>query len=111
MVELLQVYSEEDEAYGTLLEATTQLYHYLLQPFRDMREVAMLRRQQIKVRRRSHRPSALGGCIKRVLDLPVAGARPRARLCVCVCWVFFVAGQPSKRMRSVEGRTPEPTAC
>lgn len=54
MVELLQVYLEEDEAYGTLLEATTQLYHYLLQPFRDMREVAMLRRQQIKVRRCSH---------------------------------------------------------
>lgn len=49
MVELLQVYPEEDEAYGVLLEATTQLYHYLLQPFRDMREVAMLRRQQIKV--------------------------------------------------------------
>lgn len=49
MVELLQVYAEEDEAYGALLEATTQLYHYLLQPFRDMREVAMLRRQQIKV--------------------------------------------------------------
>lgn len=49
MVELLQVYPEEDEAYGELLEATTQLYHYLLQPFRDMRELAMLRRQQIKV--------------------------------------------------------------
>ncbi|XP_029300169.1 junction-mediating and -regulatory protein isoform X2 [Cottoperca gobio] len=49
MVELLQVYPEEDEAYGELLEATTQLYHYLLQPFRDMRELAMLRRQQIKI--------------------------------------------------------------
>uniref|UniRef100_A0AAY5KJ17 Junction mediating and regulatory protein, p53 cofactor n=1 Tax=Esox lucius TaxID=8010 RepID=A0AAY5KJ17_ESOLU len=49
MVDLLQVYPEEDEAYGELLEATTQLYHYLLQPFRDMRELAMLRRQQIKV--------------------------------------------------------------
>lgn len=58
MVELLQVYPEEDEAYGELLEATTQLYHYLLQPFRDMRELAMLRRQQIKVPRR--RPSVLG---------------------------------------------------
>lgn len=55
MVELLQVYSEEERAYGALLEATTQLYHYLLQPFRDMREVAMLRRQQIKVRSPSHR--------------------------------------------------------
>lgn len=49
MVELLQVYPEEDEAYGELLEATTQLYHYLLQPFRDMRELAMLRKQQIKI--------------------------------------------------------------
>uniref|UniRef100_A0A674P1U0 Junction mediating and regulatory protein, p53 cofactor n=1 Tax=Takifugu rubripes TaxID=31033 RepID=A0A674P1U0_TAKRU len=49
MVELLQVYTQEDEAYGELLEATTQLYHYLLQPFRDMREVAMLHRQQIKI--------------------------------------------------------------
>ncbi|XP_068608747.1 junction-mediating and -regulatory protein [Brachionichthys hirsutus] len=49
MVALLQVYPEEDEAHGGLLEATTQLYHYLLQPFRDMREVAMLRRQQIKI--------------------------------------------------------------
>lgn len=49
MVELLRVYAQEDQAYGELLEATTQLYHYLLQPFRDMRELAMLRRQQIKV--------------------------------------------------------------
>lgn len=49
MVELLRVYAQEDKAYAELLEATTQLYHYLLQPFRDMREVAMLRRQQIKV--------------------------------------------------------------
>lgn len=49
MVELLEVYEEEDKAYGGLLEASTQLYQYLLQPFRDMRELAMLRRQQIKV--------------------------------------------------------------
>ncbi|KAM6902619.1 junction-mediating and -regulatory protein [Xenentodon cancila] len=49
MVELLQVYPEEDEAYGDLLEATTQLYHFLLQPFRDIRELATLRRQQIKI--------------------------------------------------------------
>lgn len=57
MVELLQVYTQEDEAYGELLEATTQLYHYLLQPFRDMREVAMLHRQQIKVIHHPHIPS------------------------------------------------------
>ncbi|TWW60073.1 junction-mediating and -regulatory protein-like [Takifugu flavidus] len=49
MVELLQLYEEEDQAYGGLLEASTQLYQYLLQPFRDMRELAMLRRQQIKI--------------------------------------------------------------
>ena len=49
MVELLELYEEEDDAYGGLLEASTQLYQYLLQPFRDMRELAMLRRQQIKV--------------------------------------------------------------
>lgn len=49
MVELLKIYQEEDEAYGCLVEATTELYQYLLQPFRDMRELAMLRRQQIKV--------------------------------------------------------------
>ena len=49
MVELLDLYSQQDEAYGDLVEATTELYHYLLQPFRDMRELAMLRRQQIKV--------------------------------------------------------------
>ncbi|KAM4615935.1 junction-mediating and -regulatory protein-like [Polymixia lowei] len=49
MVELLEIYEEEDQAYGGLLEASTQLYQYLLQPFRDMRELAMLRRQQIKI--------------------------------------------------------------
>lgn len=49
MVELLELYEEEDEVYGGLLEASTQLYQYLLQPFRDMRELAMLRRQQIKI--------------------------------------------------------------
>ncbi|XP_037337824.2 junction-mediating and -regulatory protein-like isoform X2 [Pungitius pungitius] len=49
MVELLELYKEEDEAYGGLLDSSTQLYQYLLQPFRDMRELAMLRRQQIKI--------------------------------------------------------------
>ncbi|XP_074525573.1 junction-mediating and -regulatory protein-like [Halichoeres trimaculatus] len=49
MVDLLELYEEEDQAYGGLLEASTQLYQYLLQPFRDMRELAMLRRQQIKI--------------------------------------------------------------
>ncbi|CAO2592970.1 Junction-mediating and -regulatory protein [Lemmus lemmus] len=49
MVELLDLYQMEDEAYSSLAEATTELYQYLLQPFRDMRELAMLRRQQIKI--------------------------------------------------------------
>ncbi|XP_029115452.1 junction-mediating and -regulatory protein-like isoform X1 [Scleropages formosus] len=49
MVELLKIYQEEDEVYETLVETTTELYQYLLQPFRDMRELAMLRRQQIKI--------------------------------------------------------------
>ncbi|EHB00100.1 Junction-mediating and -regulatory protein [Heterocephalus glaber] len=49
MVELLDLYHLEDEAYSSLAEATTELYQYLLQPFRDMRELAMLRRQQIKI--------------------------------------------------------------
>ncbi|KAM5264707.1 junction-mediating and -regulatory protein [Ctenodactylus gundi] len=49
MVELLELYQMEDEAYSSLAEATTELYQYLLQPFRDMRELAMLRRQQIKI--------------------------------------------------------------
>ncbi|XP_062905391.1 junction-mediating and -regulatory protein [Mobula hypostoma] len=49
MVELLELYQEEDDAYAALSEATTELYQYLLQPFRDMRELAMLRRQQIKI--------------------------------------------------------------
>ncbi|KAG8598672.1 hypothetical protein GDO81_002700 [Engystomops pustulosus] len=49
MVDLLQVYQMEDEAYNAVVEATTEFYQYLLQPFRDMRELAMLRRQQIKI--------------------------------------------------------------
>ncbi|XP_059830445.1 junction-mediating and -regulatory protein [Hypanus sabinus] len=49
MVELLELYQEEDDAYAALSEATTELYQYLLQPFRDMRELAMLRCQQIKI--------------------------------------------------------------
>ncbi|MEE6519481.1 hypothetical protein FKM82_031329 [Ascaphus truei] len=49
MVVLLELYEMEDEAYSNLVEATTELYQYLLQPFRDLRELAMLRRQQIKI--------------------------------------------------------------
>ncbi|XP_053303965.1 junction-mediating and -regulatory protein isoform X2 [Spea bombifrons] len=49
MMELLALYQMEDEAYGGLVEATTEMYQYLLQPFRDMRELATLRRQRIKI--------------------------------------------------------------
>ncbi|XP_075694863.1 junction-mediating and -regulatory protein [Rhinoderma darwinii] len=49
MVDLLELYQMEDEAYNAVVEATTEFYQYLLQPFRDMRELAMLRRQQIKI--------------------------------------------------------------
>lgn len=78
-VELLQVYAQEDQAYGELLEATTQLYHYLLQPFRDMREVAMLHRQQIKVRRHSGqtlKPSGFGQGLARSDTLSRVGNTP-----------------------------------
>lgn len=60
MVELLELYQEEDDACAALSEAITELYQYLLQPFRDMRELAMLRRQQIKVRDNSLTQSCLG---------------------------------------------------
>ncbi|KAM7230866.1 hypothetical protein CapIbe_018356 [Capra ibex] len=40
MVALMKVYREEDEAYQELVTATTMFFQYLLQPFRDMRELA-----------------------------------------------------------------------
>lgn len=40
MVELMKVYQEEDEAYQELVTMATMFFQYLLQPFRDMREVA-----------------------------------------------------------------------
>ncbi|CAO2613986.1 WASP homolog-associated protein with actin, membranes and microtubules [Lemmus lemmus] len=40
MVELIKVYQEEDEAYQELVTMATMFFQYLLQPFRDMREVA-----------------------------------------------------------------------
>nr|XP_015198438.1 PREDICTED: WASP homolog-associated protein with actin, membranes and microtubules [Lepisosteus oculatus] len=47
MVLLLKIYEEEDEAYKELVTVATQLYQYLLQPFRDMRELAMLCKMEI----------------------------------------------------------------
>uniref|UniRef100_A0A8D2B5I7 WASP homolog associated with actin, golgi membranes and microtubules n=1 Tax=Sciurus vulgaris TaxID=55149 RepID=A0A8D2B5I7_SCIVU len=40
MVALMKIYQEEDEAYQELVTVATMFFQYLLQPFRDMREVA-----------------------------------------------------------------------
>ncbi|KAL1774244.1 WASP-like-associated protein [Sigmodon hispidus] len=40
MVALMKVYQEEDEVYQELVTMVTMFFQYLLQPFRDMREVA-----------------------------------------------------------------------
>ncbi|XP_006030462.1 WASP homolog-associated protein with actin, membranes and microtubules [Alligator sinensis] len=47
MVALMKVYEEEDEAYWDLVTMATQFYQYLLQPFRDMRELATLYKLEI----------------------------------------------------------------
>ncbi|XP_064013798.1 WASP homolog-associated protein with actin, membranes and microtubules isoform X2 [Pogoniulus pusillus] len=47
MVALMKVYEEEDKAYQDLVTMATQFYQYLLQPFRDMRELATLYRLEI----------------------------------------------------------------
>ncbi|CAO2613899.1 Junction-mediating and -regulatory protein [Lemmus lemmus] len=48
MAELFDLYQMEEEAYNSLAEATAKLYQYLLQPFLDVQEFAILLRQQIK---------------------------------------------------------------
>ncbi|XP_034413801.1 WASP homolog-associated protein with actin, membranes and microtubules isoform X2 [Cyclopterus lumpus] len=47
MVALLSVYEEEDEAYQDLVTVATTFFQYLLQPFRDMRELACLYKMEI----------------------------------------------------------------
>ncbi|NXC12845.1 WHAMM protein, partial [Corythaeola cristata] len=47
MVALMKVYEEEDEAYQDLVTMATQFYQYLLQPFRDMRELGTLYKLEI----------------------------------------------------------------
>ncbi|XP_075287794.1 WASP homolog-associated protein with actin, membranes and microtubules isoform X2 [Opisthocomus hoazin] len=47
MMALMKVYEEEDEAYQDLITMATQFYQYLLQPFRDMRELATLYKLEI----------------------------------------------------------------
>lgn len=49
MVALIQVYEEEDEVYWELVTVATKFYQYLLQPFRDMRELATLYKLEILV--------------------------------------------------------------
>nr|XP_020461400.1 WASP homolog-associated protein with actin, membranes and microtubules [Monopterus albus] len=47
MVVLLSIYEEEDEAYKDLVTVATTFFHYLLQPFRDLRELACLYKMDI----------------------------------------------------------------
>ncbi|XP_033972153.1 LOW QUALITY PROTEIN: WASP homolog-associated protein with actin, membranes and microtubules [Trematomus bernacchii] len=47
MVALLRIYEEEDEAYQDLVTVATTFFQYLLQPFRDMRELACLYKMEI----------------------------------------------------------------
>lgn len=49
MVALLRLYEEEDEAYQDLVTVATTFFQYLLQPFRDMRELAGLYKMEILV--------------------------------------------------------------
>lgn len=49
MVVLLRIYEEEDEAYQDLVTVATTFFQYLLQPFRDMRELACLYKMEILV--------------------------------------------------------------
>ncbi|KAM4749487.1 WASP homolog-associated protein with actin, membranes and microtubules isoform 2-T2 [Rhinophrynus dorsalis] len=47
MMSLLELYEEEDDAFMELVTMATQFYQYLLQPFRDMRELAILYKLEI----------------------------------------------------------------
>ncbi|XP_062280457.1 WASP homolog-associated protein with actin, membranes and microtubules [Scomber scombrus] len=47
MVALLSIYEEEDESYQDLVTVATTFFQYLLQPFRDMRELACLYKLEI----------------------------------------------------------------
>ncbi|KAM3877408.1 LOW QUALITY PROTEIN: WASP homolog-associated protein with actin, membranes and microtubules [Diretmus argenteus] len=47
MVLLLSIYQEEDQAYQDLVTVATTFFQYLLQPFRDMRELACLYKMEI----------------------------------------------------------------
>ncbi|KAF0043003.1 hypothetical protein F2P81_004340 [Scophthalmus maximus] len=63
MVVLLRIYDEEDEAYQDLVTVATTFFHYLLQPFRDMRELASLYKMEILL-------SSLSGRVQSQRDDP-----------------------------------------
>uniref|UniRef100_A0A671K3J0 Uncharacterized protein n=1 Tax=Sinocyclocheilus anshuiensis TaxID=1608454 RepID=A0A671K3J0_9TELE len=46
---LMKIYEEEDETYRELVSVATKFYQNLLQPFRDMREIATLYKTEILV--------------------------------------------------------------
>ena len=50
MVLLLHIYDQEDQAYQDLVTVATHFFQYLLQPFRDMRELACLYKMEILVK-------------------------------------------------------------
>lgn len=62
MVALLSIYEDEDEAYQDLVTVATTFFQYLLQPFRDMRELACLYKMEILVNTQTHKQctAALG---------------------------------------------------
>ncbi|XP_070618126.1 WASP homolog-associated protein with actin, membranes and microtubules [Erythrolamprus reginae] len=47
LVDLMDLYKEEDDAYWELVTVATEFYQYLLLPFRDLRELATLYRLEI----------------------------------------------------------------
>lgn len=54
MVALLSIYEVEDEAYQDLVTVATTFFQYLLQPFRDMRELACLYKMEILVNKQAY---------------------------------------------------------
>ncbi len=51
---LMNIYEEEDETYRELVSVATKFYQNLLQPFRDMREIATLYKTEILVPTHTH---------------------------------------------------------
>ncbi|XP_048024787.1 WASP homolog-associated protein with actin, membranes and microtubules isoform X1 [Megalobrama amblycephala] len=47
LLRLMKIYEEEDEAYREFVSVATQFYQNLLQPFRDIREIATLYKTEI----------------------------------------------------------------